>query len=107
MVGIASCASWQENPARSLQEEIYCLTRKSARIGSFFLQSQSRATHMLCAAGGPGHVKAPTPATEDAPSSTCESASPCRLLWTSAGATTVDLRALHCRSLGGGVAHFA
>ena len=106
MVGIASCASWQENSARSLQEKLSCLIRKSARLGSF-LQSPSRATHMLCAAGDTGHVKAPTLATEDAPSSTCESASPCRLLWTSAGATTVDLRALHCRSLGGGVAHFA
>ena len=99
MVGIASGASLQENSARSLQEKLSCLIRKSARLGSF-LHSPSRATHMLCAAGDPRHVKAPTPATEDAPSSTCESASPCRLLWTSAGATTVDLRALHCRSLG-------
>ena len=99
MVGIASGASWQENSARSLQEKLSCLIRKSARLGSF-LQSPSRAAHMLCAARDPRHVKAPTLATEDAPSSTCESASPCRLLWTSAGATTVDLRAIHCRSLG-------
>ena len=106
MRGIASGAPRQESPARSLQEKLSCPIRKSAQSCSL-LQSPSRATDMICAAGDQDHVKAQTPATENAPSSTCESASPCGLLCTSAGAVTVDLRALHCCSLVGGVAHFA
>ena len=93
MVAVATRASRQGTSARSLQEKISCPIRKSAQLGRL-LQSPSRATDMLCAAGDPDRVEAPTPATENAPSSTCESASPCWILSASAGATTVYLRAL-------------
>ena len=63
MVGIASGASLQENSARSLQEKLSCLIRKSARLGCF-LHSPSRATHMLCAAGDPRHLPRALPTVE-------------------------------------------
>ena len=104
-VRIATGASCQGASARSLQQKLSCPILESAQLGSLF-QSPSRATDMLCAAGGSDHLKATTPASDNAHSSTCESPSPCRLSWPSAEATTLDFCELHRRSMTGGAVLF-